>query len=69
MESSSKKIKVKVYLLIETNILLMAKKGIRWEMSPSIHQYAKANDKCMKDYDKSEESSFIQYWDGNNLYG
>ena len=38
-------------------------------MSPSIHQYAKANDKCMKDYDKSEESSFIQYWDGNNLYG
>ena len=38
-------------------------------MSRSIHQYAKANDKCMKDYDKSEESSFIQYWDGNNLYG
>ena len=38
-------------------------------MSPSIHQYAKANDKCMKDYDKSEESSSIQYWDGNNLYG
>ena len=22
----------------------------------------------MKDYDKNEESSYIQYWDGNNLY-
>ena len=22
----------------------------------------------MKDYDKSEESSHIQYWDVNNLY-
>ena len=23
----------------------------------------------MKDYDKSKESLFIQYWDVNNLYG
>ena len=23
----------------------------------------------MKDYDKNKELSYIQYWDGNNLYG
>ena len=23
----------------------------------------------MKDYDKSKESSFLQYWNVNNLYG
>ena len=29
----------------------------------------KANKKCMKGYDKNKESSYIQYWDANNLYG
>ena len=23
----------------------------------------------MKDYDKNKESSYLQYWDGNDLYG
>ena len=29
----------------------------------------KADSKYMKDYDKNEEWSYIQYWDINNLYG
>ena len=31
--------------------------------------YAKANNKYMKDYDKSKESSCLKYWDVNNLHG
>ena len=32
-------------------------------------KYVKANNKCIKDYDKNKKSSYIQYWDVNNLYG
>ena len=34
-----------------------------------IHRYAKANNKQVKTYHKSKESSYIQYLDANNLYG
>ena len=50
-------------------MLLMVEKGIRGGIGHSIYRYAKANNKYMKDYDKNKESSYIQYWDVNNLYG
>ena len=33
----------------------MAEKGIRWGICYSIYQYAKANSKYMKDYDKNKD--------------
>ena len=47
----------------------MVEEGNRGGICHSIHRYAKANNKYMKDYDKSKEYSYVQYLDANNLYG
>ena len=47
----------------------MVEEGIRGGICHSIHRYAKANNKHMKNYNNNEESSYIQYLDANNLYG
>ena len=47
----------------------MVEEGIRGGICHLIHRYAKANNKYIKNYDKNKESSYIQYLDGNNLYG
>ena len=50
-------------------MLLMVEEGIRGGICHSIHRYAKANNKYMKNYNNNKESSYIQYFDANNLYG
>ena len=50
-------------------MLLIVEKGIRDGICHSIHRYAKANNKYMKNYDKDMESSYLEYLDANNLYG
>ena len=46
-----KKTKAKVDLLTDIDMLLMVEKGIRGGICHSIYQYAKANNKYMKDFD------------------
>ena len=68
-QAALRKAKVKLDLLIGIDMLLMVEKGIRGGICDSIYQYAKANNKYMKDYDENKESSYIQYWDVNNFFG
>ena len=50
-------------------MLLMAEKGLRGGICQVSHRYAKANNKYMKNHNKSIESSYIAYSDANNFYG
>ena len=68
-QATLRKTEVKVGLLTDIDMLLMIEKGIRGGICHSIYGYAKANSKYMKDYDKNKESTYIQYWDVNNVYG
>ena len=61
-----KKTNIKLELLTDYDMLLMVEEGIRGRICHSIHRYARANNKYMKNYDENKESSYIQYLDVNN---
>ena len=65
-----KKTVVKLELITDYDMILMTEKWlIRGGICKATHRYAKANNKYMKIYDKNIESSYIEYFDANNLYG
>ena len=49
-------------------MLLMVENGIRGRICQATHRYAKANKKCMKNYDKNAKSLYLAFLDAKNLY-
>ena len=58
MEAALKKTQVKLELLTNIDTLLMAEKDIRGGVCNTIHQYAKANNRYMKNNDKNKKSLY-----------
>ena len=50
-----KKTEVKLELLTDIDMLLMVEKRVWGGICHAIHEYAKANNKYMKDYDENKE--------------
>ena len=50
-------------------MLLMIESGIRGGICHSIHRYAEANNRYMKNYNKNVPSAYLEYLHANNLYG
>ena len=69
MASLFKKDRSRIRILTDYDMILMIEKGIRGRICQAVYRYAKANNKYMKNYDKNNESSYIEYLDANNLYG
>ena len=69
MRSSLKKDQVNIDLLPGIYVLLMVEKGIRGGTYHAINRYVKDSNKCVKDYCKNKESSYLKQWDVNKLYG
>ena len=64
-----KKSGVKLGLLTNIDMVLMVEEGIQEGICQVSQRHSKANNKYMKGFDKNKESSYIQYFDANNLYG
>ena len=61
MGACLKKTGVKLELLTDEDMFLTYEKGIREGMCQLTCNYAEANNKYMKSYDKNKESSFLIY--------
>ena len=60
---------LKLDLLTAIDMLLTVATGIKGGICHVFHQCAKANNKSVKNYDRNKGSTYLKYWDVNNLYG
>jgi len=60
---------VKLDLITDPDIYLMIENNMRGGISTISHRYAEANNPSVEGYDPTKPTSYITYFDANNLYG
>ena len=60
---------VKLEKIIDIDLYLFIKKGLRGGISNIAKRHSNANNKYMKNYDPTKPSKYILHHDMNNLYG
>ena len=65
-----KKMRIRLELSLDLDMLLMFERGIRGGITQSVNRWAKANNPYMgSEFDPDEKTNYLQYLDTNNLYG
>ena len=59
---------INLELLTDVNKHLFVERGLRGGISMESRRYCKANNRHLSDYNPQEETSYIMYYDANNLY-
>ena len=65
-----KKTRIRLELLLDSDMILMFERGIRGGITQSVNKWAEANNPYMgSEFDPDEKTNYLQYLDANNLYG